>query len=299
MQLNNSTMIAALGAVLIAAAPAFASADTTYFLVGTHHVFRIGPNPYALVDERRQIEQKFADDLAAAQSTHDEHIAAGADPAKESDDFGAYLADLEARRDSDLGALYPNADDIRISHPELQIEGEGPYQVMGIHFHWNREVMVFDTYTVCAPWYGYVAVGAPYGWAYGVAYSPFELHRVYLGWHDRYFVPGRPAFYGFVGVRGAVNIGINVGIGGGFAIGRQPLRHDPWGHDPYRHDPIRREYRPDPIRHDPIRRDYHPDPIRHDPIRHDNHSDPVRHDPIRAEPRRNADDHKPEPRKTR
>jgi hypothetical protein len=220
----NKTLMAALGAVAIAAAPACANAEVIYYLVGTHHVYRIGPNPYNLVQDRKAIEEQFADDIAAAKAQYDERMNdPNVDPQKESDEFNAYLADRTDQRDQALGELYVQVDGIRERHPELQIEGEGPYQVMGVNYHYGGGVMLFDSYTVFAPWPGYVVEGNPYGWRYGVVYNPFELHSVYLGWHDAYFVAGRPAFFGFVGVGGAVSLNISIGIGGGYAVGGRPI----------------------------------------------------------------------------
>ena len=126
------------------------------------------------------------------------------------------LALLANDRDSSLGAIFDVRDDIRESHPELQIQGDGPYQVMGIDYHMNHNVMVFDDFSVYAPWPGYVVVGAPYGgWAYGRVYQPGIFFNLYLGWHSNYVSIGAPVFFGgFYGHAGYVPFRGGAFVGG-------------------------------------------------------------------------------------
>lgn len=220
MKNQLKTMIAALGVMLFCAAPAVANAERVYFLVGTRHVFRIGTYQYAHVDEREKIEQDYADQIASDQDIYKKAVADGADPAQESANLNAALDDLSNERDKELGSIYENADYERVRHPELQIQGDGPYQVMGINFHWHGDIEVFDDFYVYAPWPGYVVVGYPYGWRYGVPYTPYAFHHAYSVWYGGYVAIGRPAFVGIVGSAGPISFSIGIG-GGGPAFVRQ------------------------------------------------------------------------------
>jgi len=207
MRFQVKTLIAAAGAMMIAAAPAIANAERVYFLVGTRHVYRIGTYQYANVDQRKAIEQDYADQVAQDEEQYNKALADGANPDTESANLNAALEDLAAKRDEQLGSIFERVDYERVRHPELQIDGDGPYQVMGINFHWRGSVEVFDNFVVYAPWPGYIVVGHPYGWAFGVVYNPFAFHHIYLGWHDSYIRLGRPAFVGFYGHHGPVRVG--------------------------------------------------------------------------------------------
>ena len=199
-------LIVACGALMIAAAPAIAHAERVYFLVGPRHVYRIGQYQYAHLADRQKIEQEYADQVAADQDQFNKAVESGADPAVESPELNNALEDLAVKRDQQLGSLFERVDYMRGRHPELRIEGDGPYQVIGINFHWRGPVEVFDDFVVYAPWPGYVVVGHPYGWEYGVVYNPFRFHHVYTTWYGGYVSIGRPAYVGLYGYRGAVRV---------------------------------------------------------------------------------------------
>ena len=217
MNIIKKTILAAVGAVLFTAAPAIASAERVYFLVGTRHVYRIGTYQYAHLEERQKIEQDYADGIAGDKDTYDKSIAGGADPAVEGPQFNKALEDLAVERDQRLGAIFENADYERDRHSQLRIEGDGPYQVIGINFHVHANVEVFDDFIVYAPWPGYVVVDRPYGWSYGVVYTPGVFFNLYIGWHAGFVSIGSPFFFGFVGHSGPIGvIGISRGPHGGF-----------------------------------------------------------------------------------
>ena len=73
--------------------------------------------------------------------------------------------------------------------------------------HKDQDKEVVDSFLVVAPWPGYVVVGTPYGWSFGVVYSPFSFVSVYMGWHAGFVEQGCPAFVGFCGHHGPVFIG--------------------------------------------------------------------------------------------
>jgi len=225
MNTITKTIIAAVGAALFTAAPTIANADRVYFLVGTRHIYRIGHFQYDHLDDRRQIEQQYADQVASDENTYNTAIQGGADPDVEGPQLNQALADLSTDRDNRLGAIFENVDYERVRHPELQIEGEGPYQVMAINFHWRGDFEVFDNFYVYAPWPGYVVVGRPYGWAYGVSYTPGVFVSVYTGWHQTYIAAGRPPFVGIVGVAGPIQVSVFARApGGGFIRGNANFR---------------------------------------------------------------------------
>ena len=161
MKLSPKILIAAVGAFLFCAAPAIANAERVYFLVGTRHVFRIGQDQYAHVEDRQKIEQDYADQVAADHEEFSKAVDGGADPDKETADLNNALGEIAEQRDQQLGAIYENADYERDRHPELRIDGDGPYQVIGVTYHRRANIEVYDNFVVYAPWPGYTVVDVP------------------------------------------------------------------------------------------------------------------------------------------
>ena len=205
MNILTKTMIAAAGAVVMAMAPATAHAERVYFLVGTRHIFRIGPSRDINLEQRIEIEKSYADGVAADRDTFQKNLDSGADREKESDLLNEDLDRLADERDNALGAMFERVDGMRERHPELRIDGDGPYQVMGIDFHYRNDVEVFERFVVYAPWPGYVIVDRPYGgWVWGIEYGPTVFFNLYFGWHDHYY-HGERFVGGFYGHRGPVH----------------------------------------------------------------------------------------------
>ena len=207
MNTLTKTFVIAAGALVIACTPSIASAERIYFLVGTRHIYRIGPNRDADLQARIEIEKTYADKVANDQEQFQKAIDGGADKDKESEALNADLDAIAEDRDKSLGEIYERTDGVRDDHPELKIEGDGPYQLMGINVRMEGETMVFVNYAVYAPWPGYVVVGEPYGgWAFGVVYEPGVFYGRYHGWHD-HFYHGERFHGGFYGHRGPVHFG--------------------------------------------------------------------------------------------
>jgi hypothetical protein len=203
MKCHIKPLIAIFAAVLGSLIPAAASAERVYFLVGVRHIYQIGPDRDLHLAEREEIEKNYADGVASDQDVFNKHVADGADSAKESDLLNSDLDALADARDSSLGTLFELRDDIRETHPDLRIQGDGPYQVMGIEMHMDGSAEVFDQYAVYAPWPGYVVVGGCYGgWNYGVWYDPGIFFNLYLGWFNAW--PGGRFYGGFYGHSGRV-----------------------------------------------------------------------------------------------
>jgi len=224
MKRNTKTLIAALGATLFAIAPAVANAERVYLLVGSRHIYKIGTFEYANVEARQKIEQDYADQVAADQEQFNKAVADGANPAEEGANLNAALDELAIERDKELSEIYRNADYEMVRHPELRIEGDGPYQVMAINYHWLGSVEVFDDFRVYAPWNGYVVVDRPYGWEYGRVYRPYEFRTVYSGWHGRWVAGGRYAFVGMYGRGGYIRYNIDRRYRFEREVGRHHLR---------------------------------------------------------------------------
>jgi len=218
-----SRMITSAVAVLAGVAiSATASAERVYYLVGVRHVYRIGTDKYLHATERKQIEEDYADEVSADNAHYQYQISHGADPDAESSQLNSALHDLAEERERRLGELYPRADWERDRHRGFGIKVDGPYQVLGVDYHERGGVIVDDDYVAYAPWPGYVYEGPnPYGWNYGVVYTPGLFVSAYNGWYGGWVGFGCPAFVGFYGFGGpvvcaglSINIGIGIGIGG-------------------------------------------------------------------------------------
>jgi hypothetical protein len=165
-----------------------------YYLVGQNHVYKLD-GPEAKQPERQKIEQDYADNVAAYQGEYKRVLENGEDPVAAADDLKVALQNAAVDRDDKLSDLYPTADELRQDHPELQVDGDAPYQVVEVNYHQVDSTPVVDNYVVYAPWPVYVVDEHPYGWQYWVAYKPDEFHNAYAGWHRSFVASGR-AFCG-------------------------------------------------------------------------------------------------------
>ena len=236
-----------VGATLLAAS---ASAERVYYLVGVRHVYRIGPDKYFQSSERQKIEGDYADEVSADNAHYQYQISNGGNITTESASLQSALGDLAVERDTRLAALYPETDDVRKDHSAFNIQVDGPYQVIGVDYHYEGNVDVWDNYTPYAPWPGYTTVGTnPYGWSYGTLYTPDLFVGAYRGWYGGWIGYGCPAFVGLYGIGGplivaglSVNVGLGFGIGFGFGgfysnsgLGGYYHRGPGYfGHDPFR-----------------------------------------------------------------
>ncbi len=217
--LARITLLASASLICLATA-ATASADRVYYLVGVRHVYRIGHDKYFHADERRQIEQDYADQVSADNSHYQYAINHGSDPNVEGPQLDSALHDLAAERETRLGSLYERCDWVRERHPSFNITVDGPYQVIGVGYHVYQNAEYWDNYVAYAPWPGYVCEGPnPYGWNYGVVYAPGLFVSCYHGWYGGWVGFGSPAFVGFYGYGGPiVCAGLSIHIGGGFGF---------------------------------------------------------------------------------
>lgn len=219
---NISRMIILTLVALVAFAfPATASAERIYYLVGVRHVYRIGPDKYFHAEERKQIEQDYADQVSADNAHYQYQISNGANVDDESAQLSSALHDLAAERESRLASLYEQCDYVRNNHPSFNLTVDGPYQVIGVGYHIYQNVEVWDNYVAYAPWPGYVYEGpTPYGWRYGYVYAPGVFVSTYHGWYGGWVGFGSPAFVGFYGYGGPiVCAGLSINLSFGFGAG--------------------------------------------------------------------------------
>jgi hypothetical protein len=221
MNIITRMLIAPIVALTYFAMPATANADRVYYLVGVRHVYRIGTDKYFHATERQKIEQDYADEVSADNAHYQYQITHGGIDSTESPLLQSALQDLAAERETQLAALYEVDDSVRASHPSFNINVDGPYQVIGVDYHDQDNVQIWDNYTAYAPWPGYVSVGPnPYGWNYGYTYSPSLFIGAYNGWYGGWSGFGRPAFVGLYGYGGPMIVaGLSINAGFGFGIG--------------------------------------------------------------------------------
>jgi len=219
MKQISKMLAAAMTVTMFSGLSAMANADRIYYLVGVRHVYRIGTDMYFQADARKQIEEDYAGEVSADNNHYQYQISNGGDVNQESGQLQSALNDLAVERDNKLGSLYAQSDDVRNGHPGFNITVDGPYQVIGVDYHNNNNVQVFDNYVPYAPWSGYSVVGPnPYGWSYGVSYTPGLFLSTYNGWYGGWRGYGSPAFVGFYGAGGPMvvaGLSINIGFGGG------------------------------------------------------------------------------------
>ena len=172
-------------------------------LVGPNHIYKVGTTDEH-VAERQKIEQDYADRVAESQKTCSEAIEAGADPEAEAAELKGALDDLGNDRDERLAQIYPVADELKAQHPEVNVAGNGPYQVVRVDYHLQDSGTIVDYYVVERPWPNYVAREPAYGWSYGRRYRPTEFYHQHVAWRHTHIGAGRPVFYGLRGHSGPV-----------------------------------------------------------------------------------------------
>ncbi len=188
-------------------------------LVGPNHAYDIGETD-TKSEQRAQIEKQYADEIAADLKLCDEAVANGDDSGQPEEKLKTDLEEAARSRDSQIANLYNSPQDIRDAHPELQVEGDGPYQVVEVTYHAQpkQQVPVFEEFVVVAPWSGYVSVDIPFGWQYGQHYHRDDFRGRYSAWRGSHIGPGRPVFHGLIGFNGAISAGsITRTAGGGIA----------------------------------------------------------------------------------
>jgi len=215
------------GDVAVASSESNVSSEKIYALVGPGHTFALD-SPDSHEADRQRIEQTYADMIRDAKDDFDRRIDQGNDAAAETDSLNERLAELAKERDEQLEGYFPLRNDLRAKYPELRIDGQGPYQVVALDTIARGETRTVQKVVVHAPWSGYPAYERPYGWSYGVPYSPTEFRQVYLNWHRRYVAAGARAYPHLIGRSGRINVDIRLGADRRFVV-NAPSSSPAWG----------------------------------------------------------------------
>jgi|GEM_PF-3964676 len=213
--------------VVVAASESNVGSEKIYALVGPGHTFALD-SPDSHEADRQRIEQTYADMIREAKADFDRRIDQGNDVGAETDSLNERLEELAKERDEQLEGYFPLRNDLRAKYPELKIEGQGPYQVVALDTVARGETRTVQKVVVHAPWSGYPAYEHPYGWSYGIPYSPTEFRQVYLNWHHRYVATGARAYPHLIGRSGRVNVDIRLGANRRFVV-NAPSPSPAWG----------------------------------------------------------------------
>jgi len=182
---------------------AHASATREYYLVGLRHIymFDVWPDTHKL--DRQAIEEDFSAAVATAQVQYDTDMASIR--TEETQDNGNIhqvdrdavqqnieqaIADAADTRDASLGQLYVQCDYIRASHPEFQVDQDGPYQVMGCDTSPEGDFIDVCYYRP----YPLYLDPCPFDWTWGHPY-PFAMFSLQLRLsHSTWLSIGSPVF---------------------------------------------------------------------------------------------------------
>lgn len=180
-----------------------ASASTEYYLVGLRHVymFDVWPDPYKA--DRQSIEETYSGALLTAQQQYDTDMTSIR--SEEAQDNGFIhqvdrdavqqnleqdIADAADSRDDGLSQMYVQCDYVRETHPELQVDQDGPYQVISLEVDDDGE---FVQITFYRPYHTYLEP-CPFGWIYGHGYPYFSYGMQLRMARARWKMFGSPAF---------------------------------------------------------------------------------------------------------
>ena len=180
-----------------------ASASTEYYLVGLRHVymFDVWPDPYKA--DRQGIEETYSGALLAAQQQYDNDMTSIR--SEEAQDSGFIhqvdrdavqqnleqdIADAADTRDDGLSQMYVQCDYVRETHPELQVDQDGPYQVISLEVDDDGE---FVQITFYRPYHNYLEP-CPFGWIYGHGYPFFSYGMQLRMARARWKMFGSPVF---------------------------------------------------------------------------------------------------------
>ena len=172
-------------------------------VLGASHVYKVDPTD-AHRDQRKQIEQAYADGVASKRDKYSLTFKSG--PARRSEEvrLKRELEELAAERERRLGEIYPTADELKVKHPELEVENCGPCPVVQFSAREDGVPDPNEDFVVVEPWPGYKPGTSAYGWTYGRHYRPDDFQDQYQRWHASHVGTGHPVFYGLQGRSGPV-----------------------------------------------------------------------------------------------
>ncbi len=182
---------------------AHASAARAYYLVGMRHVYMFDVWPDNHVLDRQAIEETYAGAVADAQAQYDKDMASirGEETADNGNihqvdrdavqqNLEQAVADAADKRDESLSQLYVECDYVRASHPELAVDQDGPYRVIGVDEGTSGQFINVSYYQ---PYPTYLEP-CPYGWVYGRAYPWAVFGTSWAAWHTTWISIGCPLF---------------------------------------------------------------------------------------------------------
>jgi len=180
-----------------------ASAAREYYLVGLRHIYMFDVWPDTHKPDRQAIEEQFAADVDSAQQQYDADMTSIR--AEETQDNGNIhqidrdavqqnieqaIAEAADSRDNSLSQLYVQCDYMRLSHPEFQVDQDGPYQVMGCDTGPEGDFIDVCYYR---PYPTYLDP-CPFDWTWGHPY-PFVMFGMQVRlYHTTWVSIGSPVF---------------------------------------------------------------------------------------------------------
>lgn len=192
-----------------------ASATREYYLVGLRHVYMFDVWPDLHKQDREAIEENFADSVNSAQQQYDADMTSIR--AEETQDNGNIhqvdrdavqqnieqaIADAADTRDSAYSQLYVQCDYMRQSHPEFQVDQDGPYQVVGIDTSPTGDFLYVCYYKPYPTYLG----PCPFDWDWDHPY-PFATFDLQIQlFHTTWLSIGSPVFAPMYDARGPVTV---------------------------------------------------------------------------------------------
>lgn len=180
-----------------------ANAARQYYLVGLRHVymFDVWPDTHKL--DRQAIEEEYSAALSSGQQLYDADMTSIRE--EETKDGGMIhqidrdavqqnleqaIAEAAETRDANLGQLYVECDYVRATHPEFQVDQDGPYQVMGCDVTPDGDFQYVCFYKP----YPLYAGPCPYGWDWEHPYPFMSFGLEIRLYHTTWLSIGSPVF---------------------------------------------------------------------------------------------------------
>lgn len=180
-----------------------ASAAREYYLVGLRHIYMFDVWPDTHRPDRQAIEETYSGAVASAQQLYDADMAS-IRTEEAQDNANIHQVDRDAvqqnleqdiataadTRDDSLGQLYVQCDYVRATHPELQVDQDGPYEVVGCDVGLDGEFIDLCFYR---PYHLYPG-SCPFGWSWGIPYPDMTFAAQIQSNHTNWLGLGSPVF---------------------------------------------------------------------------------------------------------
>ena len=225
-------ILSLLIAVLIGIS-ARAEARRNYYLVGLRHLYKFDIFPDPRTPARQEIEEQYSGAVQAAQNQFNSDMASiRSEEAQDNgnihqNDRDAVQLNLEhdtavaaTARDNQLSQMYTQCDWVWDTHPELRVDQDGPYRVMGVE---TNPYGAFVNVYFYQPYPTYVGP-CPYGYGWGRPYAYASFGVVVHTYHTTWVSMGSPIFFGlsfggsavevYAPIRRSIIINQNTWVGG-------------------------------------------------------------------------------------